>query len=119
MIQTAAVPVPTRHSVVIDLIGDLDFTLGDIFAQTLDRLAGDGASDVVVNFNYVSVVHSDGLARVTNAIERSRTGGFAVSSRAKNRRIRTMLSGARIPREENEPGLGGKRHVMIARHAAE
>jgi anti-anti-sigma regulatory factor len=117
MIQPVAVPLPTRHAVVIDLIGDLDFTLGDIFAQTLDRLAFDGANDVVVNFNHVSVVHSDGLARVTSAIAQSRMDGCTISSLAKNRRIRNLLSGAHVPREEREVGFGGHRHVMIARHA--
>jgi anti-anti-sigma regulatory factor len=106
-----------RRVVTIDLIGDLDATLASLFTETLARVSARG-DDVAVNFKHVAVVHSDGFAELSKAIAAARLGGTGVAILAKNRRIKTLFTSARIPCEEMAEGRIFVRHVMIARHAS-
>ena len=49
-------------SVVVDLIGDLDATLGTLVSETLVDLSGNGTRGVLLTTKHVSTVSDEGLA---------------------------------------------------------
>ena len=102
--------------VVVDLIGDLDATLGELLADTLASLARAGESDIVVNFKHVEAVVGDGFGRVSRAITESRLGGRTIAVQAKDRRLRALFKEARLPYSDRSGALGARRHVLIGRH---
>jgi anti-anti-sigma regulatory factor len=107
--------------VVIDLIGDLDATLGEILAGTLEHQASLGAVDLVVNCKHLSDASPDGIAALSRAIGIMRLRGYPVYLLAGSRKLRLAFKAAQIacPQIDILPATMSRRHVMIARHGAE
>jgi anti-anti-sigma regulatory factor len=122
MLSTKAFAPAGQHrvAVVVDLIGDLDVTMGDIFAATLDRLTADGATDLYVTARHVAVTSSDGLAAIDAALATARERGCSIAVDPGNRKMRAAFSHARIDYAATADGgfPRNARHLMIARHAA-
>ncbi len=115
--QPTAVPafdVP----VVVDLIGDLDATLGTLFADMLVRIAPDAGSHVFISTKHVALTTRAGLAQLDTALAAARSRGCAIALEPGNRRMKTALSFARIPCEAPTLRPTTERHVMIAHRAA-
>jgi len=110
----------SRVAVVVDLIGDLDLTMGDIFADTVERLTADGRTDLYLTTRHVAVTSSDGLAAIDAALATARERGCSVAVNPGSRRMRAAFSHARIPYAAGADGAlpRNARHLMIARHAA-
>lgn len=106
------------RAVVVDLIGDLDTTLGTLFADTLVAIAPDAGRYVFVSTKHVAQTTRDGLARLDTAISAARSRGCAVALEAGNRRMKTALSFARISCESLPSRPMTDRHVMIAHRTA-
>ncbi len=119
VLQPAAPAASTSSTVVVDLIGDLDATLGSTFAAALAHLTERGTTDVFVTTRHVAVSSHDGLAALGAACADARERGCAIALESGNRRMRAALRGARIvcdaERAVAPPASG--RHLMIARHA--
>ncbi len=116
-IQDVAAPAD-RSAVVVDLIGDLDTTLGTIFADTLDRIACTSGSSVYVSTKHVALTTRDGLARLDAALAGARSRGCAVALHAGNRRMRVAFTFARIAWDAAAARPANQRHLMIAHRAA-
>ncbi len=118
--EALAPAAQNRVAVVVDLIGDLDATLGDIVATTIDRLTADGTTDVYVTTRRVAVSSNDGLAALDAALATARKRGCSVAVDPGSRRMRAAFSQARIPHLATVSATlpRNARHVMIARHAA-
>ena len=108
--------VADRQTVAIDLIGDLDATLGAVLAETLERIADAGTGYVTISTRHIAYSTRDGLARLDAAVVRARAGGCAISIDAGNRRMRTAFAFARIACERIASNPPSRRHVMIAHH---
>jgi anti-anti-sigma regulatory factor len=108
-----------RVAVYVDLIGDLDATLGDIFAETLARLTASGAIDVFLTTRHVNGSSQSGLAAIDAAIATARSSGCSVSIDPGNRRMRSAFASAQIPCAADLVAArpSRARHLMIARHA--
>jgi anti-anti-sigma regulatory factor len=108
-----------RIAVYVDLIGDLDATLGDIFAETLVRLTASGATDVFLTTRHVNGSSQSGLAKIDAALATARSSGCSVSIDPGNRRMRTAFASAHIPVAVDLVAArpSHARHLMIARHA--
>jgi anti-anti-sigma regulatory factor len=120
MLSTQALARPAAvRSVFVDLIGDLDATLGSLFADTLTHLAGNGTTDVHVTTRHIAVSTSDGLAAVDAALIQARKRGCSVAVDPGSRRMRAAFSAASIATlpDAATPAPERGRHLMIARHA--
>ncbi|MBC5810846.1 MAG: hypothetical protein GIW95_08370 [Candidatus Eremiobacteraeota bacterium] len=112
-------PALDRSLVAIDLIGELDGRLGEILDEALADVAARGDFHVVVNFDFVSAVHADGIRAAGKAIVAAKVRGENVSASVspRNRRMRSVLKDARVT--VFEPGATksptGARRIMIAR----
>jgi anti-anti-sigma regulatory factor len=117
--QTLDTQSTGRVAVFVDLIGDLDATLGDIFAETLVRLTASGATDVFLTTRHVNGSSQSGLAAIDAALATARAGGCSVSIDPGNRRMRSAFASAHIPfaSEHVAARPPHARHLMIARHA--
>ncbi|MFY9779161.1 MAG: hypothetical protein WAJ85_01460 [Candidatus Baltobacteraceae bacterium] len=117
----AFAPAPSDSGifVAIDLIGDLDATLGEILASTLERLASLGGADLVVNCKHLSNARPDGIAALSRAIEAVQQHGYPIYLLAGSRKLRLAFKAARIscPQLDALPTTVRRRHVIIARHA--
>jgi hypothetical protein len=117
--QALAPKAPSRTAVFVDLIGDLDATLGDLFAETLARLRERGTTDVFLTTKHVNGSSRSGLAAVDAALVAARASGCSVAVDPGNRRMRSAFASARIQcaaeRLATRPARA--RHLMIARHA--
>lgn len=112
-------PATGRSFAVVELIGDLDATLGHMIADTLTSLAERGTTDVFVTTRHVAVSSQDGLSVLDVACNAARRGGCTIALEAGNRRMRTAFASARIataPRT-GAPLPRSARHLIIARHA--
>ncbi|MGH7728215.1 MAG: hypothetical protein ACREM2_05440 [Vulcanimicrobiaceae bacterium] len=114
-------PTPERPAVVIDLIGDLDATLGSLVAETLavSRAATVG-SEIVLAVRYIVGLERDGLAQIARGLAAARARGADISVYVSQRRFRLAFRLAGIACNGRLPALTGPsvRHVMMARHAA-
>ncbi|MBD5655488.1 MAG: hypothetical protein IAI50_09985 [Candidatus Eremiobacteraeota bacterium] len=121
MLSTDAIasPANVRVSVVVDLIGDLDGTLGTIFADTLAHLAGNGTTNVHLTTRHIAASTNDGLAAIEAALTAARHRGCLVAVDPGNRRMRAALSSTSIAMlPDSDHGMPDRaRHLMIARHA--
>jgi anti-anti-sigma regulatory factor len=119
--ETIAQPATGRVSVFVDLIGDLDATLANLFADTLDHLTERGTTDVFLNTKHVSLSSTDGLAALEAALTVARAKGCSVAIDPGNRRMRSAFATAHIPcsREALATRPHSARHLMIARHAVQ
>jgi anti-anti-sigma regulatory factor len=121
MLSTQAFAPATRArvAVVVDLIGDLDSTLGDIFAATLDRLTQDGTTDLYLKTRHVAVTSTGGMAALGDALATARERGCSIAIEPGNRRMRAAFSQQGIAYAATAEGVlpRNARHLMIARHA--
>jgi anti-anti-sigma regulatory factor len=121
MLSTQAFAPATQHrvAVAVDLIGDLDLTLGEIFAAALDQLTASGTTDVYLTTRHVALTSSDGLAAVDAALAAARDRGCSIAVDPGSRRMRAAFAQARIPVVASAGGIppASGRHLMIARHA--
>jgi len=108
-----------RSIAVVDLIGDLDATLGTILAETLDTLVASGTTHVVVSAKHVATSSYDGLESLGAACTAARASGATVALDPGNRRMRAAFEGAALAIERQPKGgrPSGTRHLMIAHHA--
>ena len=108
-----------RVAVFVDLIGDLDATLGDLFAENLARLMALGTTDVFLTTKHVTASSDSGLAAIDAAVAVARAGGCAVAIDPGNRRMRAAFASARTPcaSERFAARPANARHLMIARHS--
>lgn len=113
-----AIAAPADHAaVVVDLIGDLDTTLGQLLADTLDRIAAAGGRSVFVSTKHVGLTTREGLARLDAALAGVRAHGCAVALDAGNRKMRTAFAFARITCDAAPSRAAIRRHLIIAHHA--
>lgn len=121
MLSTQALPsaAPSRIAVFVDLIGDLDATLGALFAETLARLTERGTTDVFLTTKHVNGSSRSGLAAIDKALVAARARGCSIAIDPGNRRMRSAFASARIQcAPERLAGRPARaRHLMIARHA--
>jgi anti-anti-sigma regulatory factor len=117
--QTIAGQVTGRVSVFVDLIGDLDATLGELFADTLAHLTERGTTDVFLCAKHVSLSSQAGLAALDAALASARARGCSVTIDPGNRRMRAAFASAQIACAGDVHPLRPQRarHLMIARHA--
>jgi len=108
-----------RLAVAIDLIGDLDATLGVIFSDTLSGLVADGTRDVVLMTKHVSLATEEGLRSIDGALGSARANGCSVVVEPGSRRMKAAFAAARVTVEPAVTALRPRndRHLMIARHA--
>ena len=109
-----------RVTVAIDLIGDLDATLGAMFSETLTRLVDDGTTDVALMLKHIALSSEDGVAALGAALARARARGCSVAVDPGSRRMKATFAAARL----NVAGSAASarttsRHLMLARHALE
>jgi anti-anti-sigma regulatory factor len=112
-----AVTADIRIGVAIDLIGDLDATLGDIFSDTLAHLVAEGATDVVLMTKHVAVTSTEGLSAIDGALGAARANGCRVHVEPGSRRMKAAFAAARVSIASDGPMPARGRHLMIARHA--
>jgi hypothetical protein len=117
--QAIASPADVRVSVVVDLIGDLDVTLGTIFADTLANLAVNGTTDVHLTTRHIAASTTDGLAAIEAALTDARHRGCSVAVDPGSRRMRAAFSAASITLLPDTSARMPERarHLIIARHA--
>jgi hypothetical protein len=120
MLSTEEVASHASESVAVfvDLIGDLDATLGGQFADTLASLTARGATAVYLTTKHVNVSSSDGLAAIDAALSAARAQGCSVEIDPGNRKMRSAFASARITCADDGPTRPHRaRHLMIARHS--
>ena len=119
MTSSNALAPSDRSFAVVDLIGDLDATLGNILAETLGRLIASGTTDVLVTARHVATSSNDGLARLDAACSAARASGATVAIEPGNRRMRAAFSSVSLATERRNPAPRPRssRHLIIARHA--
>jgi anti-anti-sigma regulatory factor len=121
MISTDAFASPAndQSTVFVDLIGDLDATLGGLVADTLARLTERGTTSVFLTTKHVSISSNDGLAALDAALGAARARGCSVAIDPGNRRMRSAFASARIPCAGDAFAQRPQRarHLMIARHS--
>jgi anti-anti-sigma regulatory factor len=120
MLSTEAIASSaTSHAAVfVDLIGDLDATLGGQFADTLANLTERGTTAVFLTTKHVNVSSIDGLAAIESALSVARARGCSVQVDPGNRRMRSAFASARIHCASDGPARPSRaRHLMIARHS--
>ena len=117
--ETIAPGVRDDQAVFVDLIGDLDATLGDQFADTLSQLTELGTKAVYLTTKHVNVSSNAGLAALDAALSSARARGCSVDVDPGNRKMRSAFASARINCEDDAPRRPSRaRHLMIARHGA-
>ena len=107
----------TPSAVVVDLIGDLDVTLGELVAETIARIATSGTDAIFVTTKHVALASSDGLSALDAGLAAARSSGVAITLEAGTRKMRAAFATARIATAEGTPPPSRARHFMIARHA--
>jgi len=120
MTDTLALAADAPVAVVIDLIGDLDATLGTICADALANAVDAGATSIVLMTKHVTVTSQEGIAAIDGAVGSARALGRSVLLEPGNRRMRAAFAAARIPVASDAMPLRARsaRHLMIAHHAA-
>jgi anti-anti-sigma regulatory factor len=106
--------------VVIDLLGDLDATLGEILAGTLERHASLRGGDLVVNCKHLADASPDGIAALSRALESVRLRGYRIFLIPGSRKLRLAFKAAQIscPQIDILPAAMRRRHVMLAHHGS-
>ena len=120
MTETLALAADVPVAVVIDLIGDLDATLGGIFSDTLSGLVAEGTTDVVLMTKHVALSSEEGIIAIDVALGDARARGCSIVVEPGSRKMKAAFAAARVPVERGErvPRKSG-RHLMIARHASQ
>ncbi len=104
--------------VVVDLIGDLDETLGTLVAETVARIARHGTSAIFVTTKHVALTSPDGLVALDAGLAAAREAGVSIALEAGSRKMRAAFATAGIATDEGRLRPASVRHLMIARHAA-
>lgn len=119
MLGKPALPSDVSASaVVIELIGDLDETLGALVAETVARITSHGTRAIFVRTKHVALSSSDGLTALQAGLSAAREAGVAVALEAGSRKMRAAFATAGIATDEGRLRPVSARHLMIARHAA-
>ena len=108
----------STSAVVVDLIGDLDATLGTLAAETLARITTTGAETIFVRTKRVVIASPGGLAALEAGLSSARQAGVAVTLEAGSRKMRAAFATAQIGTADGTLQPASARHLMIARHAA-
>jgi anti-anti-sigma regulatory factor len=118
--QAISLAPDVRIAVAIDLIGDLDATLGGIFSDTLSGLVAEGTTDVVLMTKHVALSSEEGIIAIDAALGEARARGCSIVVEPGSRKMKAAFAAARVPVERGErvPRKSG-RHLMIARHASQ
>jgi anti-anti-sigma regulatory factor len=117
MVSIDAAAPAFAASVVVDLIGDLDATLGTLLSETLADLTGNGTLGVLLTTKHVTTVSDEGLAALDLAVRSARANGLQVALDAGNRKLRTAFADARIAYStESIAPQERVRHYMFAHH---
>jgi hypothetical protein len=115
-----AVTPDLRVAVAIDLIGDLDATLGVIFSDALSHLVDQGTTDVLLMTRHVSVTSLEGITAIDGALGAARAKGCSILVEPGSRRMKAAFAAAHVSvATAKEERRRSARHVMIARHAAQ
>jgi len=120
MLSTEAIATTATDSVAVfvDLIGDLDATLGGQFADTLASLTARGTRAVYLTTKHVNISSTDGLAAIDAALSVARAQGCSVAIDPGSRKMRSAFASAHISCADDAPSRPSRaRHLMIARHA--
>ena len=116
MVSTDAA-TPLAASVVVDLIGDLDATLGTLLADTLVDVTLNGTRHVLLTTKHVTTVSSEGIAALDAALRSARASGLEVALHAGSRKLRNAFADAHILfSTESVTPPDRVRHYMFARH---
>jgi anti-anti-sigma regulatory factor len=119
MTQPDSLAEDVHFAVAIDLIGDLDATLGTMVTDTLASLIDEGATDVLVTTKHVSGSSAEGIVALDGAVGAARAKGCAVAVEGGNRKMRAAFAAAAFAVDaEVRERRRGARHLMIARHAS-
>lgn len=120
MTDTLALAADVPVAVVIDLIGDLDATLGTICADALANAVDSGATNIVLMTKHVTATSQEGIAAIDGAVGSARALGRSVSLEAGSRRMKAAFAAARVEVASGAMPLYARRarHLMIAHHAA-
>ncbi len=117
MVSTDAAAPAFAASVVVDLIGDLDATLGTLLAETLVSLTKNGTRGVLLTTKHVATVSSEGMAALGAALRSARAGGLEVALHAGSRKLRAAFADANILfSTESVSAPERVRHYMFAHH---
>ncbi len=117
MVSTDAAAPAFAASVVVDLIGDLDATLGTLLAETLAKLTMNGTQGVLLTTKHVATVTREGMAALDAALRSARASGLEVSLHAGSRKLRTAFADAHILfSTESVTSPDRVRHYMFAHH---
>lgn len=114
----ASEPHIHERALVVELIGDLDSTLGEIVAETIAVHARDGATSVVVSTKHVTLTSQIGMEKLDGALLAARELGLAVALEPGSRKMRTAFNNARIAWAPAGERPATARCLMIARHAS-
>jgi anti-anti-sigma regulatory factor len=110
-----------RVAVAIDLIGDLDATLGGIFSDTLSHLVSEGTRDVLLTTKHVTLSSEAGISAIDSALGSARAMGCAVRVEPGSRRMKAAFAAARVAVANSSDVVPFRprngRHLMLARHA--
>jgi anti-anti-sigma regulatory factor len=117
--DSLALATDVRVCVAIDLIGDLDATLGDILSDTLGGLVERGTTDIVLMTKHVAMTSEAGIHAIDAAIGAARASGCSIVLDPGSRRMKAAFAAARIHVDGAAAQAGSRRarHLMIARHA--
>lgn len=120
MTDTLSLASDAPVAVVIDLIGDLDATLGTICADALANAVDSGATNIVLMTKHVTATSQEGIAAIDGAVISARALGRSVSLEPGNRRMRAAFAAARVAVASGILPLHARRarHLMIAHHGA-
>jgi len=109
-----------RASVVVDLIGDLDATLGETVSTMLEHYTSRGGADLYVSCKHVTGADAEGLAALSRAVAAACVVGSRIVVVPGSRRLGSAFKAARIAHLERDlPRAARERHVMIAHHGAQ
>lgn len=113
-------PIDPGFFVVIDLLGDLDSTLAEILAGTLEVQASLGGGDLVVNCKHLSDASPEGIASLARALESVIRRGYPIFLIPGSRKLRLAFKAANVvcPQIDILPARMRRRHVMIAHHGS-
>jgi anti-anti-sigma regulatory factor len=110
----------STSSVVVDLIGDLDATLGALVTDTFRELVADGTRTVWLSTKYIATTSRDGIAALAASLHAARARGLEISLDGGTDTMRRALEGASIVYSSDFIAPPERaRHYMFAHHEVE
>ena len=109
----------TRAAIVVDMVGDVDATAAQSFAETAERLTPSARGRVVLNLRHAALLDAAGVTILASTVVGLQRRGISIDVLAESKRVRTALVAARITARAAAPiDLDAQdRHVMIVRNA--